>query len=141
MKNLSIIIPVFNEAKNVEKVFQEIVDVCEPEGYEYEIIFIDDGSTDGTYEILKRLSPIKIIVMRKNFGQTAAIDAGIKQARNEYIITMDGDLQNDPKDIPRLIRHLEEHHLDIVSGWRDHRMDTASKRFASRGANLLRKLL
>ena len=141
MKTLSIVIPVFNEAKNVEKVHQEIVDVCETEGYDYEIIFIDDGSTDATIDILKRLSPVKVIVMRKNFGQTAAMDAGIKHAQYEYIITMDGDLQNDPKDIPRLIRHLEENHLDIVSGWRDQRKDKISKRFASRGANLLRTLL
>ncbi|MEW5910324.1 MAG: glycosyltransferase family 2 protein, partial [Thermodesulfobacteriota bacterium] len=141
MKKLSIVIPVFNEFKNVEQVHREIVDVCEKEGYEYEIIFIDDGSTDGTDEILKRLSPVKIIVMRKNFGQTAAMDAGIKYAKNDYIITMDGDLQNDPKDIPNLIRHLEDNGLDVVSGWRDHRMDKASKRFASRGANALRKIL
>ncbi len=141
MKKLSIVIPVFNEVTNVKKVHQEIVEVCDQEGYEYEIIFIDDGSTDGTYDILKGLSPVKLLIMRKNFGQTAAMDAGIKHARNEYLITMDGDLQNDPRDIPRLIHHLEENDLDVVSGWRENRQDNASKRFASRGANLIRKLL
>jgi len=141
MKKLSIVIPVFNEVTNVKKVHQEIVEVCDQEGYEYEIIFIDDGSTDGTYDILKGLSPVKLLIMRKNFGQTAAMDAGIKHARNEYLITMDGDLQNDPRDIPRLIHHLEENDLDVVSGWRETRQDNASKRFASRGANLIRKLL
>ncbi len=141
MKKLSIVIPVFNEAGNVEKVFGEIADVCDSNGYEYEVIFVDDGSTDGTTEKLKQLSPIKIIRMRKNFGQTAAMDAGIKLAKNDYLITMDGDLQNDPRDIPNLVRYLEENRLDVVSGWRDQRKDRVSKRFASRGANLLRKIL
>lgn len=141
MKRLSFVIPTFNEAPNVKKLHQEIVDVCQAEGYVYEIIFIDDGSTDETLETLKALSPIKIIVMRKNFGQTAAMDAGIKHSRYEYIVTMDGDLQNDPRDVPKMIRYLEENNLDVVSGWRDQRKDRASKRIASKGANLLRKFL
>jgi glycosyltransferase involved in cell wall biosynthesis len=79
--------------------------------------------------------------MRKNFGQTAAMDAGIKASQYDYIVTMDGDRQNDPADIPRLVEYLEENDLDIVSGWRKHRKDTAMKKFTSRGANFLRKII
>ena len=141
MISLSFVIPVYNEALNVEKEHQEIVDVCKAEGYASEIIFIDDGSTDETLHTLKQLSPIKIISMRKNFGQTAALNAGIEHSEYKYIVIMDGDLQNDPRDIPKMIRHLNENDLDVVSGWRDQRKDRASKRIVSRGANLLRKLL
>lgn len=141
MISLSFVIPVYNEALNVEKVHQEIVDVCKAEGYASEIIFIDDGSTDETLHTLKQLSPIKIISMRKNFGQTAAMNAGIEHSEHKYIVIMDGDLQNDPRDIPKMIRYLNENDLDVVSGWRDQRKDRASKRIVSRGANLLRKLL
>lgn len=141
MKSISIVVPVYNEEGNVEELHREIKSVCEQQKYDYEIIFIDDGSTDGTRELLKTLHPLKAIYMRKNFGQTAAMDAGIKAASGEYVITMDGDRQNDPADIPRLIAHLEENSLDVVSGWRKNRKDTPAKKFTSRGANLLRKIL
>jgi len=90
---------------------------------------------------MKTLSPLKIINFRKNFGQTAALDAGLKEARAEYVITMDGDLQNDPVDIPGMIEYLEQNDLDIVSGWRRKRYDSFSKRFISRGAHLLRRMI
>lgn len=140
-KKVSIVVPVYNEEGNVAELHQEIKAVCEAEKYQYEIIFIDDGSTDKTAEIAKNLQPLKYIRFRKNFGQTAAMDAGIKRAENDYIITMDGDRQNDPNDIPNLISHLEKNDLDIVSGWRKNRKDTFMKRFVSRGANFLRKFL
>ncbi len=104
----------------------------------YEIIFVDDGSTDGTAELLQTLSPITVITLRKNFGQTAALDAGIKQAQGELLITLDGDLQNPPEEIPKLLTYLETHNLDVVSGWRKHRRDSIAKRFTSRGAHWLR---
>lgn len=141
MKSISIVVPIFNEEGNVEKLHKEIKDVCENEHFDYEIIFIDDGSRDKTVEIAKTLSPLKLIQMRKNFGQTAAMDAGIKAATKDLIVTMDGDLQNDPSDIPHMIEYLEEHNLDIVSGWRKNRKDTFMKRFTSRGANLLRHII
>lgn len=141
MKSISIVVPIFNEEGNVEKLHKEIKDVCENEHFDYEIIFIDDGSKDKTVEIAKTLSPLKLIQMRKNFGQTAAMDAGIKAATKDLIVTMDGDLQNDPSDIPHMIEYLEEHNLDIVSGWRKNRKDTFMKRFTSRGANLLRHII
>jgi glycosyltransferase involved in cell wall biosynthesis len=141
MKGISVVVPVFNEEGNVKELHREIIETCEKEGYEYEVIFVDDGSTDSTPKICKELTPLKYIRMRKNFGQTAAMDAGIKASRYDYIVTMDGDRQNDPADIPKLVNYLEEHDLDIVSGWRKHRKDTFLKKFTSRGANFLRHLL
>lgn len=141
MKGISIVVPIYNEEGNVRELHREIVEVCERERYTYEVIFIDDGSEDGTGRICKELAPLKYIRMRKNFGQTAAMDAGIKAAQYDYIVTMDGDLQNDPEDIPRLVQYLEEKDLDIVSGWRKHRKDSPMKKFTSRGANFLRGII
>ncbi len=141
MKSISVVVPVYNEEGNVANLHREIVDVCTTNGYNYEIIFIDDGSTDKTAEVCQTLRPLKLIRMRKNFGQTAAMDAGIKAAKNEYIVTMDGDGQNDPADIPQMIEYLEEKNVDVVSGWRKNRKDTVMKRFTSRGANFLRHII
>lgn len=141
MKGISVVVPVFNEEGNVAELHREIKEICEREKYLYEIIFVDDGSDDKTCEICKKLYPLKYIRMRKNFGQTAAMDAGIKASQFDYIVTMDGDLQNDPEDIPRLIEYLEENKLDIVSGWRKNRKDSFMKKFTSRGANFLRGII
>ncbi len=138
---VSIVVPVYNEEGNVKRLHEEIKDVCENNGYLYEIIFVDDGSSDATFSICSELVPIKLIRMRRNFGQTAAMDAGIKAAKYKYIVTMDGDGQNDPSDIPSLIDYLETNDLDVVSGWRKNRKDTFMKRFTSRGANILRHII
>lgn len=138
MKSISVVVPVYNEEGNVQKLHSEIKRVCEKQKYDYEIIFVDDGSTDKTAELALSLSPLTYITMRRNFGQTAAMDVGIKAATKAYIITMDGDLQNDPDDIPRLVEYLEANNLDVVSGWRKNRKDTTMKKFTSRGANMLR---
>lgn len=141
MISLSIVVPVYNEEGNVAELHREIKEVCETNNFTYEIIFVDDGSSDKTAEICRTLRPLKLIRMRKNFGQTSAMDAGIKAAQNDYIVTMDGDGQNDPKDIPKMIEYLEENDLDVVSGWRKNRKDTFMKRFVSRGANFLRFMM
>lgn len=141
MKPISFVVPVYNEVENIAKLHAEICAVANALGVDYEIIMVDDGSSDGTLKVLKSLSPVTVIRLRSNFGQTAALDAGIKAAQYPYIITMDGDLQNDPADAPRLIAHLEEHDLDVVSGWRKDRKDPFSKKFISRGANVLRGIL
>lgn len=141
MQGITIVVPIYNEEGNVRELHREIVEVCEREQYTYEVIFIDDGSEDGTGRICKELAPLKYIRMRKNFGQTAAMDAGIKAAQYDYIVTMDGDLQNDPEDIPHLVQYLEEKDLDIVSGWRKNRKDSPMKKFTSRGANFLRGII
>ncbi len=141
MQPVSFITPVYNEEANVEKLHKEIFDAAESLGVPFEIIMVDDGSSDGTYGKLKKLSPVKVIRMRSNFGQTSAMDAGIKAAKYPYLITLDADLQNDPADAASLIRHLEENDLDVVSGWRKNRKDSTSKKFVSRVANLLRSVL
>lgn len=139
--SISVVVPVFNEEGNISKLYNEIKSVCESNGYIYEIIFINDGSTDGTDSICRNLKPLKYICMRKNFGQTAAMDAGIKAAKYDYIVTMDGDGQNDPADIPAMIDYLCKNNYDLVSGWRKNRKDSFMKKFISRGANFLRYLL
>ena len=138
---ISIVVPVYNEEENVQNLHAEINEVCVSQGYTYEIIFVDDGSTDGTFEACKSLNPLKFIRLRRNFGQTAAMDAGIKAAQYPLIITMDGDGQNNPVDIPNLIDYLVKNDFDIVSGWRKNRKDSIFKKFASRGANLLRSII
>jgi glycosyltransferase involved in cell wall biosynthesis len=137
---LSVVIPLFNEAGSVRELHHRIVEACQALGQPFEIVFIDDGSRDNTNEICRNLSPLKLITFRKNFGQTAAFDAGIKNSSGEIIITMDGDLQNDPTDIKLLLEKLDEGY-DVVSGWRKKRKDSFSKKFFSRGADVLRKIL
>jgi glycosyltransferase involved in cell wall biosynthesis len=132
---------VFNEEGNIAELHDEIKSVCERERYAYEIIFVDDGSTDKTSHIAQTLIPVKYIRLRRNFGQTAAMDAGIRNAKYDYIVTMDGDRQNDPEDIPKLAVYALENDLDIVSGWRKKRMDSCMKKFFSRVANLLRAII
>lgn len=137
---LSIVVPLYNEEGNVELLHQKIVEACEKMKKTYEIIFVDDGSKDKTREKCLPLSPLTYIRFRKNYGQTAAFDAGFKAARGGVIITLDGDLQNDPADIPLLLDKMKEDDLDIVSGWRHKRKDSLEKRIFSRTANLLRKV-
>lgn len=137
---LSIVAPVYNEEGNVRELHAKIVEACQKLGKTFEIIFVDDGSKDGTVKDCEGLSPLTLIKFRKNFGQTAAMDAGFKQAQGEIIVTMDSDLQNDPADIPLLLEEMEKG-FDVVSGWRYQRKDTLSKHLASRAANLLRKVL
>ena len=141
MKMLSVIIPIFNELNNITTLAEQIKAVLNDIAEEYEIIFIDDGSSDGSDTKLDELSDadkrIKVIHFRKNFGQTAAIMAGIDASSGSIIITMDGDLQNDPKDIKNLLSKLNEGY-DVCSGWRKDRKDNHLKRnLPSRLANWL----
>lgn len=137
---LSIVVPLYNEEGNVTQLHEKIKEACQTLGKSFEIIFIDDGSNDATVKEAESLSPLKLIKFRKNFGQTAAFDAGIKAAQGEIIVTMDGDLQNDPNDIRLLLEEMENGY-DVVSGWRWKRKDPLSKKIFSRTANLLRKFL
>jgi len=138
---LSVVVPVYNEEGAVANLYKEILATCEKINQPFEIIFVNDGSSDKTVEVLKNLSPIKIINLRRNFGQTAAMDAGFKAAQGLYIATLDGDGQNDPADIPSLIEKLKQDDLDVVSGWRKKRKDTFLKKFSSHCAAIIRKLL
>jgi glycosyltransferase involved in cell wall biosynthesis len=136
----SIVVPAYNEEDAVGPLHREIKEVMERLHESYEIIFVDDGSSDKTCERLSALTPVIIVKFRKNFGQTAALDAGIKNSSGEIIIMLDADGQNPPSEIPKLLDKMKEGH-DVVSGWRNKRKDTSAKKFISRGANFLRKFL
>jgi len=138
---LSIIIPVYNEEGNVRPLYSSLRPALDGIGRLFEIVFVDDGSEDGTYSILRALNAsdprCKVIRFRRNFGQTAALAAGFAYARGDIIVTLDGDLQNDPNDIPRLLEKIEEGY-DVVSGWRVHRKDRfLTRRLPSICANWL----
>ena len=137
--DLSIVIPFYNEHKNIPLLLEEIYQALQPTNWTYEVVAIDDGSRDGTYELLKkelvRFTHFRLIRFRKNFGQTAAMAAGFDSAEGEIIVTLDGDLQNDPADIPRLMEKMSEGY-DIVSGWREKRKDPfITRRLPSHLAN------
>ena len=138
---LSVVIPLLDEAHNVESLCRELRETLEGWGRTFEVVLVDDGSTDGTFEILSRLHAadprLRVIQLRRNFGQTAAFAAGFARARGRLIVTADGDLQNDLRDIPRMVDKLEEGY-DIVCGWRKARKDRwLSRRLPSRIANAL----
>ncbi len=134
MKKISIIIPVYNEEKSVAELHGEIKAVMDKLAYAYEIIFIDDGSSDGTLTELKKLVPVKVLSFTRNFGKSQALQAGFRQATGDYVITMDGDLQDDPADINNFIKLLEGG-SDLVCGWKHNRQDSFNKRFVSLIAN------
>jgi glycosyltransferase involved in cell wall biosynthesis len=139
---LSIVIPLFNEEENVEPLYAQIKKALEPLEQSYEIIIVDDGSTDRSFELLRGLHAqdkrLKVIRFRRNFGQTAAFAAGFEYAQGQVVVTMDADLQNDPADIPKLLEKLEEGY-DVVSGWRVERWKSAwlTRRLPSVVANRL----
>lgn len=139
--DFSIIIPIYNEEENISLLYEEIEDALQKTDYQYEIIFVDDGSSDRSLEVLtlleKESDHIVVISFRRNFGQTAAMSAGFDHACGDICITMDGDLQNDPHDIPALIQKIKEGY-DVVSGWRFDRKDPfLSRRLPSHIANML----
>ena len=123
---LTIIVPLYNEEENIQDLYAQIVRSCEKIGRPFEILMVDDGSTDKSFALLKEIRStdprVKVIRLRRNFGQTAAMSAGFDHARGDIIITLDADLQNDPADFPRLIEKIEEGY-DVVSGWRKDRRD------------------
>jgi len=139
--DLSIVIPVRNEEPNVDPLYRELVETLGAAGRSFEILVIDDGSTDGTFAKLAALQAsdgrLRVIRFRRNFGQTAAFSAGFAHARGRYVVTSDGDLQNDARDIPRMVDILEQGH-DIVCGWRKDRKDAfLNRRLPSMLANRL----
>jgi len=139
--NFSIVVPIFNEAENIEALYRAITTSLDETDRDYEVLLVDDGSTDGSFAALQQIahldSRFKIIRLRRNFGQTAAMSAGFDAAKGPVIIPMDGDLQNDPGDIPALLAKLAEG-FDVVSGWRKNRKDTfVTRKIPSKLANFL----
>ena len=140
--DLTVSIPVYNEEENVPRIYAELKPVLESMDISWEILLVDDGSSDGTFAQLKKIAEedkrVRVIRFRRNFGQTAAMNAGFKESRGKVIVTMDGDLQNDPKDIPMILEKMKEGNWDIVSGWRKDRKDKmVTRRIPSIIANKL----
>lgn len=145
MVDLSVVIPVYNEAENLPPLWAELRPVLEKLGLAFEVVFVDDGSRDGSAEVIRALRErdrrIRLVRLKANAGETAATDAGFRAARGRWVVTMDADLQNDPADIPRLLAHLDG--WDAVTGWRVNRGagDSWLRRVSSRVANRVRNWL
>jgi len=140
---LSVVVPVHDEERSVALLYDELQSALEPLGTEWEAVFVDDGSTDGTFAALTRLHAgrdnVRVVRLRRNFGKAAALGAGFDQARGDTVVTIDGDLQDDPFEIPRLLAKLEEG-FDLVSGWKTRRRDPLSRRVLSRIFNRVTSL-
>jgi len=144
---LSIVVPVYNEEDNVKPLVERVHEAMDSYPHQWELILVNDGSNDATYEcgLTERErfgTHVRIVDLQRNFGQTAAMQAGIDAARGDVIVTMDGDLQNDPVDIPRMVKRLLDEDLDMVAGWRKNRKDAlVLRKIPSRIANkLIRKI-
>ncbi len=140
--DLTVSIPIYNERENITLLLDELRPVLNGLGRSYEILFVDDGSEDGSFEVIREFAlqdkRIRALRFRRNVGQTAALDAGFKESSGEVIVTMDGDVQNDPADIPKLLHAMDEGDYDIVSGWRRDRKDRfLTRRLPSSIANRL----
>lgn len=142
VKRLSIVIPVFNEVESLPHLHKSIQDALASLSISWEVVYVDDGSTDGSVQVMERLAEddpehVCVVVFRRNYGQTAALAAGIEHARGEVIVLMDADLQNDPADIPMMLEKLDEGY-DVVCGWRANRRDKlVTRRIPSQIANRL----
>jgi dolichol-phosphate mannosyltransferase len=140
---ISVVVPVYNEEKNLPILITQLSEVLEGVGKPYEMIFVDDGSNDGSRKILKELvsryPQIRILGFKRNCGETAAGAAGLKEAKGKIVITIDADLQNDPRDIPTMLEYLKEY--DMVTGWRQKRDDPWVKQITSKIANKIRNWL
>ena len=138
---LSVVVPIYNERDNVEPLHEALTFAMQQLGRSYELVFVDDGSADGSREVMRRLASedphLRLVFFRRNYGQTAAMAAGFRACRGRTVVSMDGDLQNDPADIGRLVEKLEEGY-DVVCGWRRNRQDrVATRLLPSRIANFL----
>jgi glycosyltransferase involved in cell wall biosynthesis len=138
---ISVVVPLYNEAENVRDLHAQLTAALERSGRPFELVLVDDGSRDGTADLLLQLEArdprVVPVLLRRNFGQTAAFSAGFDRSRGDVVVTSDGDLQNDPADIPALVEKLEAEDLDMVCGWRRARQDPLSKRVPSFFANRL----
>ena len=139
MTHISAVIPVYNEAESLPELHRQFRAVCQEYDYSYEVIFVDDGSTDSSWDCILELqasdSNIKGVRFRRNFGKAAALNAGFKEATGEIVFTLDADLQDDPAELPRFLNTLEEQNLDVISGWKKKRYDPWHKVGPSRVFN------
>lgn len=140
--DLSVVLPIYNEQDNLRPLLKEIEDALDPAGLTYEVVAVDDGSRDNSRALLEELTRekkyLRVVLFRRNFGQTAAFDAGFRHASGKLVATMDADLQNDPKDIPKMMAMMEKDGLDVVVGWRRNRKDGMFlRKVPSKIANLI----
>jgi glycosyltransferase involved in cell wall biosynthesis len=144
MSRISIVVPCYNERDCLPELLREVREVMDEAGADFECVFVDDGSTDDTMAVLRELKAleprVKVVRLRKNFGQSTALHEGFRHSAGDIVASMDGDLQNDPRDILRMVKVLDEG-CDVVTGWRRNRKDSWLKRGISHGAYLLRRLL
>jgi len=138
---ISVVVPAYNEAGSIEKLHAELRKVMDSFAQPYELIYVDDGSTDGTADTLGTLTGAVILCLARNYGQATALDAGFRAAQGDIIVTLDGDGQNDPADIPKLLERLTDPDVDVAAGWRMERKDPRSIRFITRAARRLRGLV
>ena len=139
MTYISAVIPVYNETESLPDLHCQFIAVCQENDYSYEVVFVDDGSTDSSWECILELQSsdpnVKGVRFRRNFGKAAALNAGFKEATGEIVFTLDADLQDDPAEIPRFLEQLEEQQLDVISGWKKKRYDPWHKVGPSRVFN------
>jgi dolichol-phosphate mannosyltransferase len=132
---ISVVIPIYNEERSIALLYEELQAALDPLDDEWEAVYVDDGSTDGSFGALTRLharvNNVRVVRLRRNFGKAAALAAGFAQARGDVVVTIDGDLQDDPAEIPRLLAKLQEG-FDLVTGWKTHRRDPLSRRIPSK---------
>ncbi len=142
--NISVVVPLFNEQASLVELHQEITAVADEHAYNIEVIYVDDGSTDGSWKTIQEIADSDSrafgVRLRRNFGKAAAISAGTVAANHEYILTIDADLQDQPREIPKFVAEMETG-LDVVSGWKKPRLDSLGRRLASRAFNFLVNLL
>jgi glycosyltransferase involved in cell wall biosynthesis len=138
---ISVVVPVYNEAGNIANLDAELKEVLGSLGQPFEILYINDGSTDGSLAELKSLGGITVLDLNRNYGQATALDAGFKAAQGAIVVSLDGDGQNDPRDIPRLLEAMEKGTCDVVAGWRKARADKSSIRILTRIGRVLRRAL
>jgi glycosyltransferase involved in cell wall biosynthesis len=133
---ISVVVPLLNEASSLAELYREIAAALEPRDDDYEVVFVDDGSTDDSMSVLTRLHDempnVVVVHLRRNFGKAAALQAGFLQAQGEVVVTIDADLQDDPAEIPKLLAKLDEG-FDLVSGWKTRRNDPFVRRESSTG--------
>ena len=134
--DISVIIPLYNECESIHELIDSITKVMNDNNFSYEVIMIDDGSTDESWKIIENLvgknSSIRAIKFRRNYGKAAALHSGFKAAKGDVVITMDGDLQDRPEEIPDLFKLIKEENYDLISGWKKKRHDPISKRIPSK---------
>ncbi len=141
INKISVVVPVFNEQDNITPLYEELKVALKGLTPSKEFIFVNDGSTDNSLQVLKSLKGVTVIDLNRNYGQAVALDAGFKQAEGDVVVSLDGDGQNDPQDIPRLLKKLQEEDWDVVAGWRKNRKDNKNICFITFVARFLRRII